>query len=78
MKKKKKHEMQGPSTPDLLLINLSPSFTFNQKKKKYLYIYLFNGLGEYRGLISDFTPLFHLNLFPHFSVTTIFFFNIFY
>ena len=32
-KKKKREEMQGPSTPNLLLINLSLSFTFNQKKK---------------------------------------------
>ena len=56
-KKKKRHEMQGPSTPNLLLINLSLSFTFNPKKKKnYLYNYLFNGLGEYLGLICDFTP----------------------
>ena len=61
-KKKKKHEMQGPSTPNLLLINLSVSFTFNQKKKNFLY--LFNGLGEYPGLICDFTPTFISKSFP--------------
>ena len=54
-KKKKKHEMQGPSTPNLLQINLPLSFTLTKKKK---FLYLFNGLGEYPGLICDFTPTF--------------------